>query len=351
MNPSEPFLPDFCSLRTTLMLVVSSLLLAFVLTLADFSPDYGFWTDLSLRAFFIIWIVLLSGAVLCGLRSRLIRLGPMQGGIATFLLVQTVALVAAAVAQSGLVGVKLGLPAERDPAGFGLRVLAASSLITAAWLRYQYVQSRWRLQSRAEVSARLDALQARMQQHFLFNSLNAIAGLVRENPAKAEDLVLDMADVLRAILRKDARLVRLSEEIGLTRQYLHIEQQRLGDRLEVAWDVNAAPQDALIPPLSLQPLVENAIRHGIEKLSQGGRIAIAVRLTGKGLVLTVSNTLPESESLGKRSGNRAAVANLRARLEACFQDRARFYTSVVDGCYQVRIVMPYQVHAHESADR
>jgi two-component system sensor histidine kinase AlgZ len=351
MNPSESFLPDFCSLQTTFVLVVSSLLLAFVLTLADFSPDYGFWSDLGLRAFFIIWIVLLSGAVLCRLRSRLARLGPVRSGIATFAVVQGVAVAVAAVARSGLAGIDLGLPAVRDSAGFGLRVLAASSLVTAAWLRYQYVQSRWRLQSRAEVSARLDALQARMQPHFLFNSLNAIAGLVRQDPAKAEELVLDMADVLRAILRKDAKLVPLVEEIELTRQYLRIEQQRLGERLTVAWNLEQAPTDALIPPLCLQPLVENALRHGIEKLAEGGRVAISGRLTRKGLVLTVGNTLPEAESRLARPGNREAVDNLRARLEACFQDRARLYTSVVDGCYLARIVMPYQVRSHESSDR
>lgn len=349
MNPTESFLPDFCSLPTAFLLVVSSLLLAFVLTLADFKPEYGFWSDLGQRAFFIIWIVLPGGAILCALRKRLSGLTPGRVGLAAFAVVQGVALAVAAVVQSGALG--YGLPARQEPAEFMLRVLAVSSLVTAAWLRYQYAQSRWRMQSRAELSARLEALQARMQPHFLFNSLNTVAGLIREDPARAEELVLDLADVFRAVLKKEAKLVPLAEEIGLTRQYLHIEQQRLGERLAVSWDLEQAPLDALLPPLSLQPLVENAIRHGIEKLAEGGRVAVSGRLTRKGLVLTVSNTLPEAESRLARPGNREAVANLRARLEACFQDRARLYTSLADGCYQARIVMPYQVRPHEDSAR
>jgi two-component system sensor histidine kinase AlgZ len=351
MPASESFLPDLCSVQTAFVLVLTSLVLALVLTLADFSPELGFWPDLGLRAFFIVWIALPSAVLLCGLRGRLARLGPAREGLAAFALVQCVALAVVAASRSGFLVYQNEFPWSREAWVFGLRILAASSLVTAAWLRYQYMQSRWRLQSRAELSARLDALQARMQPHFLFNSLNAIAGLVRVDPATAEELVLDMADVLRAVLRKNAPLVPLSEEIDLVRRYLRIEQQRLRERLVVDWDVAEAQGHALIPPLSLQPLVENAIRHGIEKLAEGGRVGISARRRRKGLVLTVTNTLPEAEANRPLPGNREAVANLRARLEACFEDRAQLFVSHADGCYQARIVMPFRTQAHENPDR
>ncbi len=351
MKPTESFLPNFCSLTTAFVLVMASLLLAFVLTLADFSPDYDFFTDLGLRAFFIAWIALLSGAILCGLRRRLAGLGAIRGGVAAFATVQAVALSVAALAQGGLARLGYGLPSGQDAAGFYARILAISALVTLAWLRYQYVQSRWHWQIRAETLARLDALQARMQPHFLFNSLNTVASLISKDPATAEEVLLDFAEVFRAILKKGSKLVPLDEEIALTRQYLSIERHRLGSRLEIAWNLEQAPGDALIPPLSLQPLVENAIRHGIEPALGGGRLEIHGRLARDRLVLSIRNTLPEEDACLSRPGNREAVANLRARLEGCFPERARLYTSLADGHYQVRLVIPYLARDHESPHR
>ncbi|MGZ8242278.1 sensor histidine kinase [Methylomagnum sp.] len=354
MKTSESFLPDFCSLTTALVLVIVSLLLAFVLTLADFSPAYDFWSDLGLRAFFIIWIALLSGSLLCGLRPRLAGLGATGAGLATFFLVQCVTMLVTWVAQTYLWEFSF----DRDGAGNtptlvdDLRILAISGLVTAAWLRYQYVQSCWQLQNRAEVAARLDALQARMEPHFLFNTLNTIAGLVRDDPAIAEELLLDLSDVLRAILKKDRPLVPLSEEIELTRQYLHIEQQRLGERLRVLWHLEHIPQDAAIPPLSLQPLVENAIRHGVNPSLNGGRVEISGHLAqGTIVTLNIFNTLPETPATLAQPGVRQAVANLRARLAACFEDQATLTATVAGGYYEARIVMPYRPYRHESPDR
>lgn len=353
MKTSESFLPDFCSLTTALMLVIASLLLAFVLTLADFSPAYDFLTDLGLRAFLIIWIALLSGSLLCGLRPRLVGLSAMGAGFITFGVVQLVALLVTLAARIYLWEFIFG-HRENDLPGFldELRILAISGLVTAAWLRYQYVQSRWQLQSRAEVAARLDALQARMEPHFLFNTLNTIVGLVRENPVTAEELLLDLSDVLRAILKKDQPLVPLAEEVELTRQYLHIEQQRLGERLCVEWQLEGIPQDASIPPLSLQPLVENAIRHGVNPSLRGGTVEITGRMAdAKHLAITVANSLPESPAIRARPGTRQAVANLRARLEACFPNQASLSANITNGRYEAHITLPYLPYRHENPDR
>lgn len=345
MKPPESFLPDFCSLQTTFVLVLASLLLALVLTLDDFLPAYGFWPELGLHAFFIIWVVLLSGTVLCIARNRLLRLDPVRGGIATFCIVQTVTFTVTMVAQADLAEIGYRRPSDEDFSSFSLRILAASSLVTLAWLRYQYVQARWRAQSRAEALARLDALQARMHPHFLFNSLNTVAALIRENPPMAEELLLDIAEVFRAILRKDAQLVPLADEVSLARQYLRIEHQRLGQRLHVAWDLMGVPEDALIPPLSLQPLLENAIRHGIEISPEGGVVEIGGRIDRKSITLTIHNPLPKHTGPNPRAGNRQAVVNLRARLEACFGDRGRLDIRRADGRYQARITIPYLTEA------
>jgi len=351
MKTPEAFLPDFCSLTTAFVLILGSLLLAFVLALADFSPRYDFLTEVGLRGLFIAWIAWLSAALLCAMRRWLEAWRAFRAGAAAFATVLLVTLAVGGAAQAGLA--RIGYPEGTglEPWAFYGRILAISALVTLAWLRHQYVQSRWRSQIRAESIARLDALQARVQPHFLFNSLNTIASLIRKEPATAEELLLDLAEVFRAILKKTGKLVPLSEEIALTRQYLGIEQYRLGPRLKVAWDMRQAPGDALLPPLSLQPLVENAIRYGIEPALNGGKIEIQGRLARGSLVLSILNSLPEEVVRRSRPGNGVALENLQARLESCFPNRARLYTSQADGRYQVRIVIPYQGAGHENPPR
>ena len=342
MKSSETFLPNFCSLETTLVLTMTSLVLGLGLTLADFSASREFLADFGVRAFFIIWIVLLSGGLLCLLRTRLAGLAPLSAAILTFAVVQVATLAVTVAALWGLNRLDFPLGQRPAPAETVGRILAVSSLATAVWLRYQFVHARWRQQGRAEALARLNALQSRMRPHFLFNGLNSIAGVMRDDPAAAEELLLDMAEVFRAILKRDTHLVPLNEEIELTRHYLRIEQLRLGSRLEVVWDLGQAPGDALLPPLSLQPLVENAIRHGIERADHGGRVEIGAGLARRQLVLTISNTVPESRPDERdRPGSGQALANLRARLEVCFPEQSRLSSTVAEGRYHVRMELPY----------
>jgi two-component system sensor histidine kinase AlgZ len=181
-----------------------------------------------------------------------------------------------------------------------------------------------------------------MRPHFLFNSLNAIAGLTRRNPALAEDLTLDLAELFRAILRKDMQLATLEEEIVLSRQYLNIEQQRLGERLRVVWTVDEDVLAALIPPLSLQPLLENAVYHGIEPSAQGGALDISCQPYKKHQVLlTVRNSLPGEGERRHRPGNGIALDNLRLRLQSFFGYAGRLTVSMAEGFYLVRIIIPY----------
>jgi two-component system sensor histidine kinase AlgZ len=345
----EPFLPDFCSAGTTMSLVLLAAFLSLLLTLAASAEAEGFWSRLGVCSLFVVWVALLSEAILCVLSKRLATMYAAQASLCAFLATQGVAFAIGWLAYRVLPDLGV-MPANSATPFMMARNAALAGLISAVWLRYQYVQHQRQRQVRAESTARMDALQARIRPHFLFNSLNAIASLVRRDPGLAEELLLDLAELFRAILKQESRFNTLEEEIGLTRQYLNIEFQRLGERLHVDWLVDAAPMDALTPPLSLQPLVENAIYHGVEPCEHGGEVEILARLRKGEIVLTVSNSLPETRRRARRKGNRMAVENLRLRLLNSFPDRGQLLTSVVDDRYQVCMVFPYRTRADEDTD-
>ncbi len=258
-----------------------------------------------------------------------------------FIIIQLVTLAISALVYWGIseqlgLGVKLGSETE-----FYLRNLAVSGIIAAILLHYLYIQYQWKQQEHAGMEAKLEALQSRIRPHFLFNSLNTIASLTRSNPKLAEELVQDLAELFRASLIQNRRFVPIEDELLLVRQYLNIELQRLDGRLEVEWKTDGIPSNALVPPLTLQPLVENAVYHGIEPAESGGRIYIEAKLSNSMLVLTVRNSLP-TDGFGKpRKGNRMAVENIRARIHGCFPEHGKVMISTVDGFYQVRLVIPY----------
>jgi two-component system sensor histidine kinase AlgZ len=335
----EHYLPNFRSLATTLVLLLLGQLLAFMYTLAAVDSTARFWAELGLNSLFVLWVVLVSQTVLAIFTKLLDR---MWAGLCVFVVVVMTCLLMTYVIHwvFGEVG-ELWL--TRDHLLFqsmGNAVLAG--MVVAVGLRYQYVQYLRRLQTKAEGAARLEALQARMKPHFLFNSLNAIASLTRCNPALAEELILDLAELFRAILRSDIQLTTLEKEIHLSRQYLNIEQQRLGERLRVTWDLDDDVFAALIPPLSLQPLLENAIYHGIEPAAQGGTLTIICQAHKiNQVMLLVRNSLAEKVERVERAGNRQALENLRLRLQNFFGEEGKLTVSVDEGHYQVRIIIPY----------
>lgn len=185
--------------------------------------------------------------------------------------------------------------------------------------------------------ARLQALQSRMRPHFLFNSLNSVLALIRRDPARAEAMLEDLAELYRALLAEPRTLVPLREELALARAYLAVEQVRLGDRLRVAWHVDTAPADALLPPLTLQPLVENAVRHGVEPRPDGACLTVEAFRDDDHLVLFVRNPLPPADAT--THGHGLALANLRERLDLHYdaEARLRVYESEGEFCVQVRL--------------
>jgi len=345
LQQSEHYLPDLADIRTVFLLVLFVQLLAFVLELADGSslPLSGLWSDLGLRSIFILWITLMSAVVIYPLQGLLSQRVEMTQGLFVFAVVQIVTLLVSWFTYDFMPHKELILFAgEIESIGEQyFRNIAISSIVSALLLRYLYIQSQWKKQVRAESEARLDALQSRMRPHFLFNSLNTIANLCRVNPNVAEDVVLSLAELFRACLKSEARLVPLKDELSLVHQYLNIEKQRLDKRLRFDLYLDELPEDALVPPFSLQPLIENAIYHGLELAPGGGELAVHGLLNKDKITIVVRNSIPEPRSVSVRPGNGLAVESIRTRLQSSFPDQGQLFISSVEGVYQVRLVFPY----------
>ncbi|MCP5417146.1 MAG: histidine kinase [Chromatiaceae bacterium] len=332
------FLPNFCSIRVLFALVITVELLAILLTLAGTESLQGFTTELSMRSLLIQWITLVSSAMLCLSRSWLAEMGGTGAGLLAWLLVLCIAL----LTVFGALWLLHIPPDSSRGAALLVESLGISAIFTALLLRYLYMQHLWRRQVEAESEARFQALQSRIRPHFLFNSMNTIANLTRADPRLAEEVVQDLSDLFRASLSDSRRRSTLGDELELVRGYLRIEEQRLGDRLQVVWDLEMLPEQAELPPLILQPLLENAVYHGIETSSEPGSIQVTGRYRRNRVNISIRNTLPATGSQGvQRKGNAMALENTRQRLMGFFQDEAQLSIGEVDGEFQVRVVFPY----------
>jgi two-component system sensor histidine kinase AlgZ len=189
----------------------------------------------------------------------------------------------------------------------------------------------------ARTSARLAELQSRIRPHFLFNTLNSAIALVRAEPAKAESLLEDLSDLFREALNDSGEPVRLGEEIRLARRYLAIEEVRFGERLRVQWALDPEADGAQLPPLLLQPLVENAVRHGVEPSSAGADVRISTQRRGSMVVIKVTNTVPNGQGV---QGQGLALQNVRERLALLHDVQGQFRSGFKDGFYQVRMEVP-----------
>jgi two-component system, LytTR family, sensor histidine kinase AlgZ len=213
---------------------------------------------------------------------------------------------------------------------------ALAGALLAGVLGYVLVL-RSKLLNPATTTARLAELQARIRPHFLFNSLNSAIALVRENPQKAETLLEDLSELFRHALVEQGDSARLSEEIAVARHYLDIEQIRFGDRLRVEWAIDPEAGEAKVPPLFLQPLVENAVKHGVEPSPTGAQVKVSTQRRGGMVVIKVTNTVPGGQG---RPGHGVALGNVRDRLRLLHDVEAQFQTILKDGVYQVRMEVP-----------
>ena len=334
-------------------------------SLSPFGDATTWWRDLAFTSLFIQWVGLTSAAVLCGCRPLLRGLDNRMAGVIGYGLVLfvTVGLSEAAyrVVLHSALNIELQSAWEVGGAGywftqpqpvrvelspdwhleFLLRNLAISAIVAAVALRYLFVQHQWRSNLESEARARIQALQSRIRPHFLFNSMNTIASLTRSKPEMAEQITEDLAELFRASLADASIPATLEQELGICRQYLRIEQQRLGWRLASHWAVDTAPGDALLPRLTLQPLLENSVYHGIEPAADGGVVSVRAERTGARLRVRIANPVIERGARLARGGNRMAQDNVTQRLQAFFGEAASFQVVSAEREYAVELSFPY----------
>ena len=289
-------LPDFCSLPVLFTLLTAGALAATVVWLA--AGDHRDVSGYSVGILFVSWLVLAIVVVLCLLRPWLQRLPGHLPYLAAWLLMMPIVGVASWVAHGLDAALRMELVADGVAVFVRDNVLIAA-LLGAAILRYFYVAAQWRLRLAAVARAQVEALQARIRPHFLFNSMNTVAALIPVDPAAAERTVEDLAELFRAALgQHEQGDGTLGEELALLDRYLAIEQLRLGERLRVQRELDDLPPDFPLPRLLLQPLVENAVHHGIQPLREGGVVSLRGSHEGGVIAIEIANPLPGAPAHG-----------------------------------------------------
>lgn len=216
-------------------------------------------------------------------------------------------------------------------------IAGASTGALMAALLVGGLELRARGRTPADTTARLAELQSRIRPHFLFNTLNSAIALVRAEPARAEALLEDLSDLFRAALVEQGDSVTLDEEIRMAERYLAIEQVRFGDRLRIGWHLDPDADTARLPPLLLQPLVENAVRHGVEPSDSGADVEISTERRRDTVVIKVANTVPAGPGA---PGHGVALDNVRDRLHLLHDVRVQFSAAMDAGVFRVRIELP-----------
>ncbi|WP_246125293.1 sensor histidine kinase [Exilibacterium tricleocarpae] len=314
-------------------LVLVGELLALALVVTDAGLQRFDWVQLGAVSFLVQWIVLSSAALLCPLRPFLRRQPPVLAGSLSYGLVLFIALVFLAAGQWMLA------PGTETRWWGLLDGLLLAAIFAGIALRYFYLQQQLHNQQRSELEARIQALQSRIRPHFLFNSMNSIASLIETEPRVAEKVVEDLSDLFRASLAEPA-LVPVADELQLCRQYVRIEQLRLGPRLSLNWRIGEYPAGTLIPSLLVQPLLENAIYHGIQPRPEGGCIDVELSVRDHRLTLEVRNPLPAPGNSGRKTGNRVALENIRHRLVLHFGPSATCVAEPRDTLFITTISYP-----------
>jgi two-component system, LytTR family, sensor histidine kinase AlgZ len=337
------FLPNFCTGEVVFNVVVVAEMLAIVINLIIPRGFLGTSAiqDLMLISLFIQWVALTGTTVLCYTRKYLNRLPNLRAlGMAYLLLLLTTFVVSeCAILLLWAIG-RIDSPMPAWYVSFHILTLTISAIINGLLLRLFLAKHELTQRTLSEARAKLQALQSRIRPHFVFNSMNIIASLTRSEPAKAEAAIEDMVDLFRMMLSQDEMLVPVKNEIDVAKKYLALETLRLDDRLTVNWDIGKFPRKAVMPVLTLQPLLENAIRHGIEELTGGGVVNVRLWEENDQIYIRVDNPLPKTRPKQAKSTPGQSLDNIRQRFQSHYGEQASLQSVEEDGHFVVTVVLP-----------
>lgn len=326
-------LPDFCNLGVMLRILLGVEAMVGLAVWLQAAYLTEMWRLFLAYSMVVQPTLLLTLFLLCVVSRPLSRL-PYPAGVATTVAVATI--------TTGLV--MAGMSHVFSDRRMAMSVREMLNVIGVSAIALSYFHLRGRVLSPALTEARLHALQARIRPHFLFNSLNAVLSLVRSEPRRAERALENLADLFRVVMADNRNLGALGDEVELCRRYLELEALRLGDRLRVVWHVDKMPADVLVPPLMMQPLLENAVYHGVEPATQPGEITINIYQSNGQLHIIIRN--PYQLDGHHHGGNKMALNNIRHRLNLHFDAEASLRTQIGDHYFQVHISLPCRSAGH-----
>ncbi len=337
------FLPNFCNGWTIFNLVVIAEMLAIVISLV--SPEIPISSskisNLLLISLFIQWIGLASAAALCVSRKYLNRLPDLRALVMAYLMLLCITwLVGEAALWVLWLTHLIGSPRPEWNAYFHVQNLTIAAIVNALALRYFLARHHLKQRTLSESRAKIQALRSRIRPHFLFNTMNIIASLTRSAPAQAEAAIENMADIFRTMLADDENMVPVKNEIAIAQKYLEIESLRLDNRLKVEWDIGKFPRKAVMPVLTLQPLLENAIQCGIEPLTEGGSIRLHLWEENDTIKITITNPVPRARSRSARNEEETALNEMRQRLESYYGQIAKMEVTTGEDRLTVAVTLP-----------
>jgi two-component system sensor histidine kinase AlgZ len=331
--------PSFCDWRQLFAVIVITEVSVILVGVGR--GGFPGWQWLGVASIYAQWMALFCASGLCVSSGWIGRLTARGAWVSSWL---TVILLAFAFSYAAWLAARLAMPGwvGVGAGSFVLGSVFAVGLVAVVFFRYLAIRARWRAELMAQAEARVQALQARIQPHFLFNSLNTIASLIPGQPASAEAATLDLADIFRGSMRRADQLIPLAEELQLAKRYLDMEKRRLGERLEVEWRVDELPAGASVLPFILQPLVENAVGHGVQARADGGQVSIYGRSEGDRVVITIGNPVA-AEDMPSR-GHGMALRNIRERLALAFGGRASLQTHRDKDRFYAVLSIPHVKH-------
>jgi len=330
----EFLIPDLCAPRAVFVMVLLAELMVLVFALVSSSLPRFNWDLLATSSLFVQWVVLVSAALLCPLRKFFARISLRMAAFYSLALIMCVA------GFSSLAAIQLypQLSFGADGAWWTLRNVLVAMVLAGIALRYSYLQQQLYLREKSELQARLDSLRARIRPHFLFNTLNSIASLIASRPDEAEQAVEDLSELFRSSLQEHNHATTVADELRLCQLYLGIEQLRLGERLTVDWRIDESLLDEPMVGLLLQPLVENAVYHGIAQLPGGGTIVVKLFQDKGNIQVEVENPTPDLSS--HTGGHQIAVANIEQRLQGLFGAEAGLNIERARDFYKIQLFYP-----------